>query len=335
MGLVITGGVVLVLAVVLGVMLFRFQSSYQQVRTDLKSTVARLDALYGRDPYPSEENVELVQSNLFVLSNYHQELVSVLKLGQVDPASMEPADFPQLLDRTIRRLYDRAREQGVKFPARFAFGFERYALGALPNHEDVSRLVMQVRTIEKLCEVLFKSKVSEMENVQRTVFERGVIEQGGTRDARRRMQEAAEGTPEPVSEEWIDPSGQFARESYTLTFRAMDGAVWAVLNELAKMGLFTVVARVELSNNTPLPKPSQAPRAVFESSAAGATPPLPAAANMMDMFSAAPQAAPVEAAKTGPKPHEERVVAGREMVRAIVEVHVYRFLQREGEGNQP
>lgn len=327
LGLVITGSIVLVLAIVLIVMLFRFQSSYQQVRRDLRGTVDRLNQLYNRDPYPSEENVELVQSNLMVLTKYHDELVSVLKLGQVDPANMEPAEFPLLLDRTIRRLRDRAREQGVRLPARFAFGFERYALGALPNHEDVARLVMQVKTLEKLCEALFKSKVSEMESIQRTVFERGVIEQGGARDGGRRrgMMDTTETQPEPSRDEWTDPSGLFARESYTLTFKALDSSVWTVLNELAKTGTFTVVARVEMTNPAPLPKQVAAVRPVFEAPVASA-PPLPTA---MDLFAAAPQPAAETGAKVVIKPHEERVVAGREMVRAVVEVHVYRFLESE------
>ena len=199
---------------------------------------------------------------------------------------MEPAEFPLLLDRTIRRLRDRAREQGVKLPPRFAFGFERYALGALPNHEDVGRLVMQVRTVEKLCEAIFKSKVTDVENVHRTIFERGVIEQtGAVREGRRRgMMETPTVVEGEAAGEWVDSSGLFAREAYTLTFRALDSAVWTALNELAKMGMFTVVAGVELSNPEPLPKPTVVVRPAVEG-------PAPTAA-MMDIFAESPQPAP-------------------------------------------
>lgn len=340
MGLVISGSIGLVLAIVIGVMLFRFQSSYQQVRTDLRNTVARLNSLYGRDPFPSEENVSLVQSNLVVLDKYAKDLFTLVKMGQVDVVQMEPAGFPLLLDGTIRRLHKQAGDNQVKLPSRFSFGFERYALGALPNQEDVPRLVLQVKTIEKLCEIVFKSKISEMENIQRTVFERGVLE---TTDAsafsRRRGPEASpESTPEQSVAEWVDPSGLFSRENYTLTLRASDSAVWGLLNELARSGLFIVVSKVELINDTPIVKVTPAERPAAAIAAAPATAGRPADqsgafAAMFGTAGAVPGAAPEQPA--GPKPREERIVAGLEMVKAIVEVRVYRFVGGAGEESQP
>lgn len=337
MGLVISGSIGLVLAVVIGVMLFRFQSSYQQVRTDLRNTVARLNSLYGRDPFPSEENVSLVQSNLVVLDKYSKDLFALVKLGQVDAVKMEPAGFPLLLDGTIRRLHKQAENQ-VKLPARFSFGFERYALGALPNQEDVPRLVLQVKTVEKLCEVVFKSKVSEMENIQRTVFERGVLEATDAGAFGRRRETSPDPAQQQTVSEWVDPSGLFSRETYTLTLRAADSAIWSLLNELARSGLFMVVSKVDLINDTPIAK-----AAVVERPAVGTSPSPAMGAPVADpggsfasMFGAAtPAAAGVAEIPAAPKLREERIVAGREMVKAIIEVRVYRFLGGESEESQP
>lgn len=303
MVLIVGGVVALVLLGVALFMLVRFQGAYQDVNRELKDSLQRLDRLYRRDPYPSDENVVMAQSNLVVLHGYFTNLFASLKKDQVEPAKMEPAEFPLLLEKTIRKQMGRAAELGIALPPRFAFGFDRYALGELPGEADVPRLVVQVKMIEELCQALFEAKISEVVSIQRQVFEQGASEaMAGQRGGRGRgMMMPAMAEPAPVvgAQEWVDPSGLFSREHFAITFKARDAGIWGVLNELAGSRMFAVVSRVEFVNDNPLPK---------------AVPP----GGVLPAGSAKPETVA----------QESRVVAGRELVQAVVEVDVYRFLGR-------
>lgn len=318
LALIVTGAISLVLVIILLVLLVRFQREYQRVHSGLHTAESRLQRLYERDPYPSEANVAVAQSNLVALQDFYTELCKTLKLGQIDPMDMEPADFPPLLDRTIKRLYERAREGGVVVPARFAFGFERYALGSLPNKEDVARLTVQLRTVEKICELVFKNRVTELSGIERTVFEKGVIERTGLIARRRGYVEQEEETAAGVPE-WKDASGLFARETYTIKFVASDATLVSVLNELAKTGLIAVVSAVEAAGEVPEVKAAAAAVSTGTPARVSAAP-APAAMLLE------PAAVSAETAPKEPPPHEERVVAGRAMVKATVQIRVYRLL---------
>ena len=327
MVLIVGGSIAGVLLLITLFMLFRFRSKYEGVNADLRASQQRLDSLYARDPFPSEENVLLVQTNLGVLQVYFDKFYGELKGGQIEPLKMEPAGFPLLLSKTMERLRSRAAGVGVVLPGRFAFGFEHYAVGALPNAGDVPRLVIQEKTVEELCNILFNAKVSEMVSVHRQVFEAGVVPSGedgwseGRRSRRRGPEQVPQEDAAQKAQEYIDPSGLFSREHYVLTFKGKDSAVMDVLNRFARSKMFVVVSRVEVANETPLPKSQVA------AAAAPAARPAAGAA-------AAGVVAPVLPKSEAPT-HEERIVAGRELVKATVEVDVYRFIASESQEAQP
>lgn len=334
--LIVGGSVALVVLLATLFVLVRLQQGYQRVNKELRGSLTRLDALYARDPYPSVENVYLVWTNLQILQTYFTGLYGELQKGQVEPQAMEPAEFPVLLEKTIRQLTTRAAASNVALPPRFAFGFSRYAIGALPGAKDVPRLVLQMKTIEALCGVLFRAKVSQITTVSRQVFEEGASAEPseGVPDMMRRRRRPMEvvsdsGTSaQPSAEAWKDPSGLFSREHYVLSFTGRDAAIWEVLNGLAVGQPFVVVTKVELVNDSPLPKaaaPAAAPAAPAAPPSMFVTPPsLSGPSPAMPLGAAAPAGVP-------PKPlsHDERIVAGRELVRATVEVDVYRFATEE------
>jgi len=328
MVLIVGGSIAGVLLLITLFMLFRFRSKYEGVNADLRASQQRLDSLYARDPFPSEENVLLVQTNLGVLQVYFDKFYGELKTGQVEPAKMEPAEFPLLLGKTMERLRSRAAGVGVALPGRFAFGFEHYAVGALPNAGDVPRLVIQVKTVEEICNILFNAKVSEMVSVNRQVFEAGVVPSGedgwgeGRRGRRRGPEQVPQEEAGQKAQEYIDPSGLFSREHYVITFKGKDSAVMDVLNRFARSKMFVVVSRVEVANEVPLPKAGQAAAAAVPAARPGAG------------TATAGVVAPVQPKGESPT-HEERIVAGRELVKATLELDVYRFIAAESQEAQP
>lgn len=329
MVLIVGGGVAGVLLLITLFMLFRFQRRYEGVNSDLRASQQRLDALYARDPFPSEENVLLVQTNLGVLQTYFDGFYGELKTGQIEPVKMEPAEFPLLLGKTMERLRAKAGEAGVALPPRFAFGFEHYAVGALPNAGDVPRLVIQVKTVEELCKILFGSKISEMVSINRQVFEAGVVPAGGDewgegrRGSRRRgagQQQSPVADESGESQEYVDASGLFSREHYVVTFKGKDAAVVEVLNRFARSKMFVVTSRMDMVNEVPIPKVQAA---------------LTPAVVVTKPGSGGAMVAPVAGPKAEAPMHEDRIVAGRESVKATLELDVYRFIAGEMREAQP
>ena len=313
--LLVGGGICLVLVLVAVVALVRFRGGYARTAKDLKSATEKLDRLNRRDPFPDAGNVAVLETNRTVLSGYQNDLLGLLQAGQVAGEKIEPAEFASLIERLGRRLRDKAREAQIKLPDRFALGFARYAAGALPRQEDLPRLVVQARTIEVLSGVLIDSRVKEILDLQRSIFEvePGAAggDAGGVRDLR------GAGTVEvgprgnaPVSLPPVESNELYAAERYTLSFNASEHAAWEVLNALARIPQFAVVTHVEIQNT--LAAAAAAP------GAAHAAPPA-AMREAAGVAGAAPGAAPIYPS------HEERIAGGREDVRMDVVVDVYRF----------
>ena len=113
MVLMVGGSVCLILIVAALVMLLGYRNEYKTVSDDLNVMSARLHRLQTRVPYPSEENVSLMQRNLSELHRFYDQLNERMRADQVKPEALEPAQFPLLLERAVRRLnQDAAKASG-------------------------------------------------------------------------------------------------------------------------------------------------------------------------------------------------------------------------------
>ncbi|MFH0881183.1 MAG: Amuc_1100 family pilus-like protein [Lentisphaerota bacterium] len=332
MMLIIGGGVCLVLVIVEVVLLLQFHSAYRQVNDELQSSMSRLTTLYQRDPFPSVENVSLMNDRVKILQGFFDRLYVNLQEGQIEPEVLEPAQYPLLLEKIIRPLFTRAADNGVKIPPRFAFGFDRYALGDLPVSEDIPRLVVQVKTIDFLAGLLYKAKISEIVSIQRTVFEKGALVQADVgAEGRRRGRDRGFEQPQQGGQE-VEPQDQgpyadlFSKEHVILTFKANDASVWELLNSLAKTKVFVVVTRLDMANTSKDVKRG-----------ADVVPPQAAQPARLSPDAMQPAVTPEEGTgtvETLPS-REERVAAGREQVLVILEADVYRFTAPKKEEATP
>ena len=331
MVLVAGGGTALILILVALFMLYRFYRTYDRVNEDLDSTMNQLRALQERAPYPSRENVLVTQTNLVILQDYFAGLFKSLREGQIEPIEMEAAKFTPLLRDGILRVSRRAQDKGVALPPLFAMGVERYKLGALPSGADVPRLVVQLKTLEVLCDMLIDAKVSEIVSVKRSIFEQGAIDQDILPGNAGRWGRWAGGGGAPAPEsapadespaEVLDPSGLFSIEHYTLEFKCHEKSVWNILNALAKSKLFAVVKRVSIENENPVLK-------IATPVPAASAPAAPAPG------SGAPGKPGAGQAIAEVKTQDQRVIAGRELVAVVLDVDVYRFLGGEKQEAKP
>lgn len=322
MVLIVGGGTALILMLVALFMLYRFYRDYDGVNTDLQNAMNQLRTLQNRAPYPSKENVAVTETNLVIFQNYFTGLFKTLQQGQIEPIDMEAAKFTPLLRDGILRVSKRAQDAGVVLPKAFAMGVERYKQGALPSGGDVPRLVVQLKTLEALCDLLIDSKVSEIVSVRRRIFEQGAAQDAAQGDAARfgrwgsnpETPEAEAAPSEVTQDEVMDPSGLFSIEHYVIEFKCHESSVWNILNTLAKSKLYAVVTRLTISNDNAVLKLVAKPK----SPVTAGTPPA----------SGTP-GSPTEGPIVEVKSQDERVIAGRELVNVVLDVDVYRFLGGE------
>ncbi len=312
MVLVVGGSIALLLAIGVVVFMFKYSAEYNRVQSDLQTSLMTLERLHQRDPFPNTENVERMRRNQEELENYRDALLSTMAREQIQTEDMERAAFPAEIERVSRRLRRLASERDVRLAEGMAFGFDRYAAGNLPMQEHVPRLVTQLRTIERLCTLLFDAGISELRGVEREVFDvertREEVAQPTAVGRRGRTEDVVAAPPVPVKPEGVE--GLYSRERYTLTFLASDEALRDTLNDIIASPVLMVVRNLELRNEMALGGTSAASRL---------------AERLRPRETQREPGAPREPTTTPPRHHEDRVVAGRERIRVVMEVDVYQF----------
>ena len=222
---------------------------------------------------------------------------------------------------------------------------------------DTGRLVVQLRSVDQLCRLLFDAHIATLTSIERDRFEEAAASAGAMADAA--MLDARMGgrapaqparTPEPAEE-------LFQKERFVISFAAREEAFWEVMNRLVKSKPFVTVTDVVLKNEKSQPariKPT-APRNTMIRPSPG----MPADFNMamdpayLEAFTGAPMrpdmppdAFPLEPGLAEPFPgtpapgtgvagagtpqldtrtHDERVVAGQERLLATLTLDLYRF----------
>lgn len=302
MVLLVGGGIALLLMILALVFLMRARGEYQEINDQLIAASGRLDQLNRRSPFPSEDNIKMMEQNLRTLQDATEDLYTILLKGQVRPERIEAAEFAPLLERATKRLYQRAAENGVLLPERFNLGLARYAAGELPAREAIPRLVVQLKCMDALCQILFQARIHSLVSIERQQFESAApVEEviSSRRRAAVQQETTAQGLPDlpmPAS------NTLYEVERFGLTFAARDASVWEALNLLNRTPLVAAVVDVQLANQAS----EQLGKAQPVAPLGGDQP----AAQVLARYPS----------------HEERVIAGRELVQASVVVDVYRIL---------
>jgi len=341
--LFIAGGLALALLLAAVVFLYWQVSGFRGVNTALSEEQDRLQELHRQSPYPNEANVQVVQSNLFLLTRYERQLTDQLRQGQIEERKMQPVDFNYYLQTTIPKMFAQAEQQKIGLPAKFAFGFDTYYhAGRLPALADVPRLTVQFQMIEALFHLLSAARISEIVSLERTRFDQ-ITAPGGEPAGVGRLQHAppAEETAALKAKYAIEPpeaGGLYTREHFSLTVAGSDEIIMGLLNALARSGaaatnqqkIFAVVSRLSLTSYEPGEKKTadgRRPAGGVRRPASRAAPPEPEAENPAPGGKVVP--------REDPRPQEERVIAGREVVEAQMELDLFRLTGKAQEPAAP
>lgn len=317
--LVVSGAICLVVSLVLIVLLFNLSGKHAEISQQLEMKKTELQKLSTRRPYPSDENVKIIKNNRIALESFLNGLVTRLSSGQREPRVMEPAEFAAFLQTTTRGLRKLAAEKSVKLPQSFAFGFDVYEAGALPELAEIARLQDQVFMVEELSQELFTGGVRELVSIERNMFDQVVEEpEVEVQVINRRGQRVANPEQQPKKPKDDYEHDLFFREKFKVTFYARESGLWALLEKLASSRLFVVVESVELLNESEEFAGLDNTKAIMTKIQEWKAPKETAAFGLVpETVKPAPPAEPPS--------RDERIVAGRERIKVTVEVSVLKF----------
>lgn len=246
---IIFGLVAFVVVILVGVatfLLIRGILQFNESETRLNQSIRSLESYYVKKPFPSDENIGREKTNVVAYQDWYVKLTERLKQGQIEPVRKTPSTFMSMLQDALPALKVSAVSNDVALAGDLAFGFEKYfASSSLPDNEAVERLTQQLMIIEKLCDVLFSSKISQLSTITREVFEESgsgagikltTAKGGGSQQLKLFNKEAGR----------MGEQDLYAKFHFIVEFRAREQVVWTVLNRLAKHELFIVVTAVDV-----------------------------------------------------------------------------------------
>ncbi|MGA1530266.1 MAG: hypothetical protein ACO398_05905, partial [Kiritimatiellia bacterium] len=258
--LIMGGGIAVLLFVAALVFLIISRGDYLKNRDALDSVRRKLDQLNQRNPFPSQENVELAKQNLSTLNDKYTALRDQLEGAQLPAEAIEPARFAPMLESAISSVLDRANEAGITTPETVGMGFKEYAEGKLPPNDPrvLARLVVQVRALEHILDAAFDSGISSIDALQRDNFELRDEPQPepDPRETRRsRGRRGAEPVRQKVAPRSYVPgvpmppqNPEFEVERFVIGLSGREYAIWGFINTLLKSEIIYSIADISLEN---------------------------------------------------------------------------------------
>jgi hypothetical protein len=294
-------GVTVLLLIGAGAGLFLSERLYARQVLALDAVTTRLQQLYRRDPFPTKANVRKEAENLKDVVDRYNELNELLRAGQVNLQPMKAIDFMQFREKSLRKLWSSLQSARIKFPEKYAFGFDKYEGGQMPNSGDVPRLVQQLKIIEALCDILQEAGITELATIERDNFEqaaRGADASSGRRGA------PPSGGASPSESAGNAPGGDkmVSSQHFKISVKAKENAVIEMLNLLASQPMFMVVTRVEMNN----------PRQEYSAGGPVSAPAVVARA-------------PGTPGASEPATRKRQVILGREELDVKLDLDVYQF----------
>ena len=209
--------------------------------------VSQLNHLRELKPPPSRENIEVAKQNRQQLEQLYKDLLSVVSRSQIQTQEVvRPVGFLQLLAQRFAQLRQNADKAGLKLPENFAFGFSRYAgppptlpARGLSEQETTNVLVQltkQLAAIEKVSDLLIRSRPDEIGAIRRAEVEPG--------------SPSADALDIPISH---DARGLYEILPFEFRFTCTTDSLRTFLNSLSKSEWLFAVRSVQVMGEPPAP----------------------------------------------------------------------------------
>jgi len=140
------------------------------VRQKLEDQTSQKKALLAKSPFRSTQNVEAIGRNTHQEKQLIAQALKYVRQIDLDFKPVEGAAFRQELFIALRRMRDVLKQNGVKFPDRFQFGFETYATHS-PRDEYTPILKKQFIVAEELVALIVSNRFLELSSLKRPEVE--------------------------------------------------------------------------------------------------------------------------------------------------------------------
>lgn len=178
--LIVGGCVSLVLVVATTVMTLHRIQVASGIRQETDSALNRLKGFFTRNPFPSQENIEIERENQAQYAEQVEALTKALQKGAIVMTEQHsPGNFRRVCEETITALQREApkTESGASIiENNFYFGFGRYDTsqtgGGVPAAQaDVSRLMRQLKMVDQLVRIFYSANILKLNAVYREEFD--------------------------------------------------------------------------------------------------------------------------------------------------------------------
>ena len=141
------------------------QASFTEVSDNYQKQAQELARLQNLVPYPDEANLKLLRGKKDEYSAMTSKLVKDLSAAQFPLEPMMPAEFQDVLKKTVDDVVGKS-SPGL-LPQRFYLGFDVYQTKPPGGPKAAAALARELKAIEFVVSTLIDSKVSSIADIKR------------------------------------------------------------------------------------------------------------------------------------------------------------------------
>ena len=154
-------GFVIVAALGLGFLLWQAMGNFSDVDEAYKDQVDKLNALQSQVPFPNQQNLKKYKEQDEALSVANTALQTDLATHEFPLEPLTPEQFQDKLRTAVNEVAEKAKDNKITIPERFAMGFDRY-LTETPNRDAAAPLGRQLTAMEFIITELLDSRIDSI-----------------------------------------------------------------------------------------------------------------------------------------------------------------------------
>lgn len=239
-------------------------SEAAEKREDAEQLKGSVSKLYSERVFPSKDNIAMLKKEASFIDSLRVTVTNQLGvLVKTEQKDVSPSQFVDTLRKCIAKWVKNAPViEGDKCVAPdFAFGFEKYVGGNLPDEGNVARLGQQLLIADALVTELYGAKVTKIDSLVREAFDGTGSEvrasddeddqAGGRRNRRNRRGRSQDEDGSMVGASATSVRHRlFTAQHYSVSFKARQNALVDLLNRLAKAKIFAIVTDISIKKGT-------------------------------------------------------------------------------------
>jgi hypothetical protein len=215
-----------------GYLLYTSLNANAGVSQDYESTLASLQQIQDKSPYPSKENIQAAKADEERVRQFLADFRKRFESFPTPPAKDEKG-FKTYLDDTLVRFRAGATNAGVEVPDDFGFAFASLETKLTYPTESIGPWMQQLEEIDAILDILYHAKINYLHDLARVPV--------SPDDAGAGLQAAS------VTNQWgvVTP--------YKISFRGFSAEIAAVMEGFARSSHCFIIKAITVGTDGALP----------------------------------------------------------------------------------